>query len=271
MSYHSSRSAGRGFSIVGMLVTLACILVLSVIMMTSLNKAVTGEGSQHDGTVHSFEDKMYLKALFDSMNVDANDNKGSYTVPSDLTGMNDKSQNTTANLFSAMLMKNFTNPHQLISGNEYSGYVDEYTDYNYEAYSPQNRVFWDPNFKADLQKMSNTSFAHVPLFGDRFKHHWNSSMSSTFPVLGNRGPKDGVENPQSLSYGRNGVWGGHVVFGDGHILFVKDFTPPGCVLEREGKMYADNIFKMDDGPNGGDAILSFTKKMNSNGPELQHD
>lgn len=271
----TKRHCGRGraaFSLVGMLVTLVCMVVLMVILMTSMNKAVTGEGSSKDGTVHSFEDKMYLKALFDSMAVNANENKGSYLVPSNCSGSNDPSQNTTANMFSAMLAQNFTVPKQLISGNEFSGYVEPCLDYDFAAYSPQNRSFWDPNFKADLKKISNVSFAHLPLFGDRFKHNWNSSrMSSRYPILGNRGPKDGVDDPNSLSYGRNGKWGGHLVFGDGHIDFVESFTPSGISLERGGQTYSDNIFKMDDGPNGEDVILSFTKSMSSNGPELQHD
>jgi len=265
-------NSGRaGFSMVGMLITMVCIVVLFSLMMTSLNKAVTGEHSQHAGTVDSFKDETYLYGLFQSMAVHAADNKEVYLVPSDLSGSKDISQNTTANLFSAMVMQNYTPTNQLISGNEYSGYVEEKTDYNPSLYNPTNRVFWDPSFQADLLRLSNVSFAHMPLYGDRFTKQWRATMDSGIPLLGNRGPKDGVENPQSMSCGKNGVWGGHVAFGDGHIVFTKSFTPTGVVFEIKGQRYPDNIFKMEDGPSGGDAMLGFTKSMSKKGPELQND
>ena len=33
----------------------------------------------------------------------------------------------------------------------------------------------------------------------------------------------------------------------------------------------DNIFAMEEGPDGRDAILSFTRKVSTNGPVLQYD
>jgi hypothetical protein len=267
----SNRPARKGFSLVGMLVTLVCIVVLFALLMQSLNKAVTGEGSQHEGTVRSFEDKLYLVALYQSMAVGAVDNKGKYLVPSELSGSKDISQNTTANLFSAMVMKNYTTCKQLVSANEYSGYVEEYLHYDFAGYEPNKRVFWDKGFQADLAKLSHTSFAHEPLFGKRFDREWRNTMNGRFPLLGNRGPKDGVDNPQSWSYGRNGAWGGHVVYGDGHIDFINTFKP-GLLYEAADRTQAeDNIFAMESGPEGGDAILSFTNKLDKNGPVLQHD
>ena len=49
------------------------------------------------------------------------------------------------------------------------------------------------------------------------------------------------------------------------------FTTPGAWLEREGTRVPDNIFRMDDPPDGGDAVLAFTKQMREDGPELQWD
>lgn len=264
-------TARSGFSMVGLLVTMVCIVILTSLLLTSLNKAVTGEGSQHEGTVHSFVDKEYLYGLFQSMAVHAPDNKDVYLVPSELSGSKDISQNTTANLFSAMVMQNYTPTKQLISGNEYSGFVEEKVDYDSTLYNPRNRVFWDPTFQADLLKMSNVSFAHLPLFGDRFNKQWRATMDSNFPLLGNRGPKEGIDDPKSMSYGKNGIWGGHILFGDGHVVFINSFTPNGMVYQHQGQGHADNIFKMDDGPNGSDAVLGFTKSMSKKGPELQND
>jgi hypothetical protein len=234
-------TASRGFSLVGMLITLVCMVVLFTIGMSAMNKAVTGEGSAVEGTVRSVEDQMYLYALHQAMVVHANDNRERFLVPSVLVGDGDP------------------------------GYVWPVEGYDYGLYDPQAGVHWDPKFKADLSDLSNTSFAHVPLHGERFRRHWKSDFSSTFPILGNRGPKDGIDDPNSWTYGKNGVWGGHLVFGDGHIDFVDTFTPPNVVFDRDGERYADNVFAVEDGPDGRDAILSFTREMTDAGPVLQHD
>ena len=43
----------RGLSLVGLLVTMVCLVALFAIGLSSLNKAVTGEGSAVEGTVRS--------------------------------------------------------------------------------------------------------------------------------------------------------------------------------------------------------------------------
>ncbi len=262
----------HGFSLVGLLFTMVIIVVLFSLLMTSLNKAVTGEGSALQGTVRSVQDEWYLTALFQSMMAHSLDVRGNrYITPSEVSGSGNAEENTTANLFSVMVMKSYTTCRQLISGNEYSGYVQEKTDYDFTAYNAARRMYWDPSFKADLSDLSNVSFAHQPLYGDRFDDHWKQSLSSTFPLLGNRGPKDGQHDPQSFTYGRNGQWGGHLVFGDGHVEYVDTFTPNGITFMQGGETYQDNIFKVDGRLNGGDSVLAFTRKMTRSGPELQWD
>jgi type II secretory pathway pseudopilin PulG len=259
------------FSIVGMLITLVCMVVLFSILMQSLNKAVTGQGSQQAGTVRSFEDEMYLMAVSQSMHVHALDNKGVFLIPSELAASKDISQNTTANLFSAMVMAQYTIPRQLISGNEYSGYVEEMKEYNFEAYNPTARVYWDPRFQADLHKLSNVSFAHMPLCGQRLERYWRTTMSPTFPLLGNRGPQDGICRSNSLACGRDGVWRGHIVFGDGHIEFTDNPQLPGLRVNVNGESVPDNLFLMESEPQGNDAVFGFTKSMTKSGPQLQWD
>jgi hypothetical protein len=265
------RHTCSAFSLVGILISMVIIVVLFSIMMTTLNKAVTGEGSSVSGTVNSITDELFLYAVGSSMLVQAGDNGGRFITPSQLTGNKDGTDNTTANLFSAMVMQNYTTCPQLIAKNEFSGYVQEKTVYDMTAYNPSRRVMWDKTFMADLADLSNTSFAHQPLFGERFDDEWRSTMNSQWPLLGNRGPKDGVDNPQSLTYGRNGKWGGHAVFGDGHTAFIASFTPNGLAFRRGSETFQDNLFKMDDGPKGADAVLTFTKAMTRNGPTLQWD
>src|SRR5688572_8750374 len=105
-----SVNAARGFSMIGLLITMVCMVVLSVILMTSLNKAVTGQKTQQSGTVRSFEDKMYLLAIYQSMLAGATENNSDYLSPSAVARSKDATLNTTANLFSAMLMQNYTVP-----------------------------------------------------------------------------------------------------------------------------------------------------------------
>ena len=260
----------RAFSLVGMLVTLACMLVLITIGMSSLNKAVTGEGSAVEGTVHSFEDQFVLFALHRSLYIGSEDYHGRFITPSVLTG-GDGQEDVTANLFSAMVMQQYTAPAQLVSANEFSGYVDEMDDYDFTVYRPGDGVYWDSRFMADLADLSHVSFAHVPLFGERFERHWKGDLGATFPIVSNRGPKDGIHDPGSLTYGRNQTWGGHVLYGDGHTDFLHAFTAGNIFYERDGRRQADNIFALEDGPAGRDAILSFTRTMTEGGPVLQHD
>ena len=261
----------RGFSLIGMLITFACIVILFAILMQSMNTRITGNGSTKQGTVRSMQEEMQLNALFQSMFADANRFRGRLIMPSLLGNGLSKSKNTTANLFSAMVIENYTNPEQLISPNEHSGYVRAYLDYNYQAYRPNEGIFWDPNFKADLEDLSHVSYAHMPLYGKRMDRNWKSNAQSSFPLIGNRGPKNGVEDPTSMTYGRNEKWAGHIVFGDGHVEFTKSFTSNKLTVNVRGQQQPDNVFAMEEGARGGDAIIAFTKEMTSGGPILQWD
>lgn len=251
----------RGSSLIGLLVSLAILLVLALVALNAINKSVTGSGSALSGTVRSFEDLQYLSALFMSIAASAQlDDEDSFLVPGELGGGDVPESNTTASLYSAMIAANYTVPGQLISGNEFNPNVWRDEDYDYHSYDPRRGTYWDPRFAADLATESNTSFAHLPLYGERLRRLWRFTAGSRSPMLGNRGPQGGVDNPGSYTYGRNGIWGGHVVFGDGHVEFLDAFTLAG-----------DNLFDMEEGPGGLDAILSFTKRMTDEGPELQWD
>jgi hypothetical protein len=269
---HTMTAIGtRGFSLIGLLVTMACILILSVVLMSSLNKAVTGEGNTMDNTVRSFEDKMYLTALFQSMTAHASDREGRFITPSELGYDLDYTADTTASLYSAMVMDQYTVPKQLVSGNERSPHVWVDDDYDWTAYSPRNGVHWDPSFVADLHDRSNVSFAHMPLHGERHDRDWRSNFDPNVPLIGTRGPRNGQPDLSSYTYGDEGAWAGHVMFGDGHIEFIETFTPRNVFFEESGQRFEDNIFFMDQGPGGGDAILSFTEEMTADGPVLQWD
>jgi len=272
-SFISRRAHHRaGYGLLGLLITFACIVVLFAISMTAINRAITGEGSPLSGTVRSTQDKVRLYSIYQSMLAGAPDfPRSQYITPSILDGSGDWSKDTTVNLFSAMVMYNYVRPEDLISGNEYNGYIQVIDNYNYDAYDPDNGRFWDPRFEADLMRGSNVSFAHMPLAGDRFESGWRATMDTSVVLLGNRGPENGVENPASMTYGRNEQWGGHVVFGDGSITFTHSFTHPRASITIDDVTQPDNLFAMETGGTGHDAILAFTIEQTESGPVLQFD
>ena len=104
---------------------------------------------------------------------------------------------------------------------------------------------------------------------------WTDVPDPAFAIIGNRGPLGGIENPESITYEIHGIseqWIGNICFNDNHIAVSNSFIPKGAeYIDTGGKLQPDNIFRFDDGADGADAILSFTKMMNADGPELQHD
>ena len=154
-----------------------------VIMSNAMNKATTGAGSTLTGTVSSFQDKQYLRSISQTLADDAQmSGEGRFLVPSELTRRSDVNDDTTANLFSAMVAQQSLPPAQFISGNEMSPYVKLDEDYNYAAYNVTDDTYWDPEFIADLEWESNTSFAHVPLHGERLRRYWSAGIGSRTPV-----------------------------------------------------------------------------------------
>jgi hypothetical protein len=69
----------------------------------------------------------------------------------------------------------------------------------------------------------------------------------------------------------NGQWGGHLVFGDGHVRFTNSFDISDHTLLIDGQSVPDNVFNMQTGFNGDDAILSFTEAMSADTVKLQYD
>lgn len=258
----------RGYSLVGILITMAMIAVLMSISLTSMNRAVTGEGSTKEGTAYTMQDQIQLKTVHQGFIIHAMNNREKFLVPSKLGPTVARSDDITSSLFSALIAQNFLSPKALVSPNDHGWvYVDE--DYNFNAYQPLEKQFWDPRFSADLDDESNVSYAHLPMFGKRFERNWKSSMR--FPFMSNRGPKDGIHNPNSYTYGRNGVWAGNMVYADGSLAFIETFTPGPVTFKKDGSFVPDNIFKIEDGPTGLDVILGVTKAMNADGPVLQWD
>jgi hypothetical protein len=261
----------RGYGLVGVLVSMAIIVVLIAISMTAMNKAITGAGNTESGTVASMADKLMLQQIYQVLAMETMSSGGSLPTPSRISGSLDVRDNTTASLYSAMIAQRYVEPKSLISANENNPYIWDDKDYDYSKYAPVNGSYWDPNFSADLDRDANVSYAHMPIFGDRTTHWDKPRFATTVPMFGNRGPRNGVPDPSSYTYGKDGTWAGHAVFGDGHVEFFESFTPGSMMFYRNGVPEPDNIFAFDDGFTGGDAILTFTKMIDRMDIEVQHD
>lgn len=186
-------------------------------------------------------------------------------------GEKDITQNTTAKLYSALIMQNYVEPATVISPVERNPNVKVRSNYDWEIYNPVKDVYWDPQFKADLVEVSHVSYAHMVLFGKRVDAQWRDTMAAKFPVISNRGPKDGKLDPASYTCGPHGHWAGNVVFNDNHTELLKTTKPKHVLFDSNGQKKRDNLFAFDDGIDGADTILTFTKRMTTDGPVIQHD
>ncbi|HMN95636.1 MAG TPA: hypothetical protein PKC43_03090 [Phycisphaerales bacterium] len=276
----------RATSLVGLLVTMAIIVVLAAVLLTSLNVAVTGAGQTTSGSVRSFADSMNLRSLFTGMAATGLEGVGSmgatggarpqgssgYPIPSVVDGRARRELDTTASIYSLLVMRDAVAPKSLISANERNPVVDVAADYRWHLYNPAGGVHWDPGFVADLERGSNVSYAHLPFWGRRFDEHWaRISLDSRMPLIGSRGPRDGRVEGTSFTLGRDGTWAGHLLFADGHVEWVDSVFAPGRRVGEGHDARPDGLFTVDDGPLGGDAFLGFVSGMDPSGPRIQWD
>ena len=183
-----------------------------------------------------------------------------FLIPSKLSGSNDVTENTSANFWSALILQNLVAAKQLVSPTD-RGWVEE------APYS-QNRSLWDPDFSADLDETSNVSYAHMPLYGERLKKRW-SPGAGRFPIIGNRGPKDGIENTDSFTLDDDGIWRGWVLHADNAIEWVEGTSVVSKWRRGDGETQ-DNLF-LYEGDSADDAMLGFTIEMYDNGPVFVWD
>ena len=260
----------RAFSMIGMLMTLLCMFMLMAIAIPAIQQSMTGlkeDGGKVPVSGWGMQDQVNLYALMQGLNTTGLSTGEGMPVPSEVSGSRDSSEDTTANLYSLLIMQRYVSPEKLVSKADYM--VDPDDDYDWSVYDPREGIYWDSSFSADLADISNVSYAHMPLYGDRLKDHWgaNMSLSSRFPLFGNRGPEDGIETEESYAC-FDGKWGGYVAFGDGHVEFLGSPSAYRGNLKSGG---VDGLFSIDDTRRHSDAILGFTSRMRSDGPVLQWD
>lgn len=276
----------NAFARVELLVTAACLTVS--ICLVSLTIAQPDRAANSPLHPRSVNDAAQLRSIHQAWIIFAKEFNGQYPRPGLIDrlpdpvlgeipgrGPEDVEANTTANLHSALIIQNFYSAELLISPVERNPKVRALRgdEYNYERYDPSLDVYWDSDFKADLMTGSNVSYAHMPICGERAARHWRETTTGRFPLLGNRGPKDGKLDPGSFTCGPHGNWAGNIAFSHDDVSFLTATQPENLTYVADDDVQKpDNLFAMESGVEGADAIIAFTRAMSKEGkPELQFD
>jgi len=279
----------NGLTRIEVIVVLAIVTTVIVLVLTSMFRIRSEPKWKRD--------EGHLRGIHQSMLIFAREFNGTFPVPGLIKrlpverdgvktfapgqGEEDITQNTTANLFSVLIMNNYFPLEDCVGRTEPSDKVVFDEDFNWDVYDPANNIHWDENFKADLQSESNVSYAHMPLFGERYRQLWRESLDESMPLLSHRGPKDG-NDPNTVTFrimSPYNAWRGIVIYGDGSFELNTDMLRRGIKLDLNGTLVPDHLFKFDEDPPGGgggggggaDAILTFTRSMTAEGPECAWD
>ena len=266
------KKLNRAFTLIELLVVMAIIALLIGLLLPALAKAratakLTKDTTQIRGIHQSwlvfareFEGLLPTPGLIDRLPFNGVEEPG--------RGPEDEQQNDTARLHSACIMQNYYSPQLAVTPVEISGRVIIKDDFNFELYNavPAVDVYWDDSFDADLTSESNTSYASMPIAGDRKKRQWKETLDSAWPILSNRGVKEGstadIDYNRSLTleiHGSSKSWEGNICYNDNHCEVSKTFKPEGVSYINGGTVNADNVFKNDlfaaTSPQGIDAYL----------------
>ncbi len=253
----------HGFTLVELLVVMAIIALLIGLLLPALAKA--------RAQAQLIKDQAQVKEIHQSWIVFSRELDGQLPTPGLINrlpdpvmgeipgrGLEDLEMNNTPNLYSVCIMRHYFTPQMCFSPAERSGRVISMDNYNFTFYDPLDDSYWDPNFKADLSSLSNTSYAHMPIAGERKKRHWRDTMDSRFAMIGTRGVIDGSLTPNTYYasvtlefFGGKKEWVGNVAFNDNHTERLDTFFPENLNYQILNVTSPDNIFNDDTGDNAG--------------------
>jgi hypothetical protein len=109
----------------------------------------------------------------------------------------------------------------------------------------------------------------MPLWGERLKKRWNP-QAGRFPIIGSRGPEDGIDGTNSMTLDNDGSWRGWVLYADNSIEWNDGTTTTSRWRRRDG-VVEDNLFLIEEEDSADDAILGVTLEMDDYGPILVWD
>ncbi len=269
----------RGFTIVELLILL---VIFVVIVGIGIFISMLG-GSQRTGfTGKNAKCRVQLKQIHSAWVLSSQTNRGSrYPVPLKASSVTANASvapgNSTANLHSMMIFQNYYSPELVICPSESSGFVQEkYDSYDYggQGSALAENMAWDTTFDCDITggadgtRISNVSYANMaPPSSNRYSLADRNRIDPQRAILGDRGPKDGISDPQSQSYLQHGSrtqWSGNIVFDDGHAASLMEkptqktpFALDGITwMDAVGKAQPDNVFYQDDMKNAVDNWLA---------------
>jgi prepilin-type N-terminal cleavage/methylation domain-containing protein len=257
---HQIERPKSGFTLIELLVVISILALLAAFLMPALGRAV--------GAARTTKDKSQMGGIHNAMLLYASSNEGNLPLPSvvgnEHTNVAHDYSNTTANLMSLMLARNYFTTATLISPVESNAKIEDINavtlKYDYDSIDGDT-VLWDDSFKGDistatLANPANNSYAHQALWGERIRTKWNSGAGSSDIILSNRGPENGVhvELPLVQSntlkfHGSETSWIGVVVSADGSVRTVHSFTPEGIAYQPLNglPLGPDNLFNPDWG------------------------
>jgi prepilin-type N-terminal cleavage/methylation domain-containing protein len=251
----------RGFTLIELLVVMSIIALLLSILMPALGRA--------RAEAMLTKDNSQVKAIYGGLSFWGPTHGGRFPTPGlerrladpvsgnfiKGRGGEDITHNDHAAMLSMCVQNNLFTPDILVAPTEASEFVDIMSEYDYEQYDVGDWVFWDPTFRNDISggnepEISHNSYGIMPLTGKRMRNNWTVG-SSSFALLGTRGPIAGIEDEASNSYQLHGIdqsWKGVISFGDGHIQVLESFHPDSTTyVIASGDSQIDNIFAEDVG------------------------
>lgn len=253
---HSTQRGRRGFTLVELLVVIAIIVLLVSILVPFLGKAMR--------TARTTQDKSHIKGIHGAMLLYATSNEGKFPRPSTITDEADPdvTLDTTGNLMSVMIGRNYFNTNTVISPVETNPLIQDINQdnlvYDYDGIDGET-VFWDDQFEGDIESATasspaHNSYAHQALCGQRVRLKWHSGASTSDIILSNRGAEDGKIGTDSDTesftlkfHGDFDTWSGVIVTGDGSTRMVHSFIPEEIVYQpfNGTPVGPDNIFFPD--------------------------
>jgi prepilin-type N-terminal cleavage/methylation domain-containing protein len=272
----------HGFTLIELLVVMAIISLLVGLLLPALNKA--------RATARLIKDATQIRNIHTAWITFSHEFAGTFPTPGLINrqafngaqvpgrGRETIGFNDTCRIHSACVMNNYYTPEVIVGPTEPNGKVYVMDGYNYEKYNVPNDVYWDDDMRGDLltDNGAHFSYASMPVALVRQAREWKDTSNSSWPIIGNRGVRDGSTAPGTgdFSYNRSMTlrihgsqkeWDGNICYNDNHVTYGKTFYPEN-VLYREGDEFLpDNIFKNDLGsgvnsPDGSDAYLVIMDK-----------